>query len=70
MPQSEQAMEVARVAYQTDRVDFLSVIDNQRAVLDAQLNYYRALTDRELALADLSRAIGGAIPPASTSQVP
>ena len=58
VPQSQQTMEVSRVAYQTDRVDFLSVIDNQRAFLDAQLNYYRALSDRELALADLSRAIG------------
>ena len=61
VPQTEQAMEVSRVAYQTDRGDFLSVIDNQRTLLDAQLNYYRALTDRELALADLSRAIGSDI---------
>jgi outer membrane protein TolC len=67
LPQSEQAMEVSRVAYQTDRVDFLSVIDNQRALLDAQVNYYRALTDRELALADLSRAIGTDIPAIGTS---
>ena len=58
LPQSEQTLEVSRVAYQADRVDFLALIDNQRTVLDAQLNYYRALSDRELALADLSRAIG------------
>jgi outer membrane protein TolC len=62
IPQSRQAMDVSRVAYQTDRVDSLSVIDNQRALLDAQLSYYRALTDRELALADLTRAIGAPIP--------
>ena len=59
VPQSQHAMEVSRVAYQADRVDVLSVIDNQRALLDTQLNYYRALTDRELALADLERAVGG-----------
>lgn len=58
LPQSEQALELSRVAYQTDRVDFLALLDNQRALLDAQLNYYRALSDRELALADLVRAIG------------
>jgi outer membrane protein TolC len=58
LPQSEQTLEVSRVAYQTDRVDFLALIDNQRALLDAQLNYYRALNDRELALADLARAVG------------
>ena len=58
VPQSEHTLEVSRVAYQADRVDFLALIDNQRALLDAQLDYYRALSDRELALADLSRAVG------------
>jgi outer membrane protein TolC len=62
LPQSEQTLEVSRVAYQADRLDFLALIDNQRALLDARLNYYRALSDRELALADLSRAIGTEIP--------
>lgn len=65
LPQSEQTLELSRVAYQTDRVDFLSLIDNQRALLDAELNYYRALSDRELALADLARALGTDIPDAS-----
>lgn len=58
LPQSEQTLELSRVAYQTDRVDFLALIDNQRALLDAELSYYRALSDRELALADLVRATG------------
>ena len=58
LPQSEQTLDVSRVAYQADRIDFLGLLDNQRALLDAQLNYYRALSDRELALADLSRAVG------------
>jgi outer membrane protein TolC len=62
LPQSEQTLELSRVAYQSDRVDFLALIDNQRALLDAELNYYRALSDRELALADLARAIGTEIP--------
>lgn len=62
LPQSEQTLEVSRVAYQADRIDFLALIDNQRALLDARLSYYRALSDRELALADLSRAIGADVP--------
>ena len=62
VPQSEQTLEVSRVAYQADRLDFLALIDSQRALLDARLNYFRALSDRELALADLSRAIGQDIP--------
>ena len=58
VPQSEHTLEVSRIGYQTDRIDFLSLVDNQRALLDAQLNYFRALSDRELALADLARAVG------------
>ena len=67
VPQSEQALEVSRVAYQADRLDFLALIDNQRELLDARLNYFRALSDRELALADLSRAVGVDVPTAATT---
>ena len=62
LPQSEQTFEVSRVAYQTDRVDFLALIDNQRMLLEARLGYYRARSDREQALADLERAIGQDVP--------
>jgi outer membrane protein TolC len=58
VPQSAQTLEVSRVAYQTDRVDFLALIDNQRVLLDAQLAYYRAVSDLEQAIADLERAVG------------
>ena len=58
VPQSENVLEVSRVGYQANRVDFLALVDNQRALLDARLNYFTALSDRELALADLSRAVG------------
>lgn len=58
VPQSEQTLEVSRIAYQTDRVDFLAIIDNQRVLLDAQLAYYRAVSDLEQAMADLERAVG------------
>jgi outer membrane protein, heavy metal efflux system len=58
VPQSEQMLEVSRVAYQTDRVDFLALIDNQRVLLDVQLAYYSALSDLEQALAGLERAVG------------
>lgn len=69
VPQSEQTLEVSRVAYQTDRVDFLAIIDNERVRLDAQLDYFRALTDLEQALADLERAVGTAIAPSMIAAV-
>jgi outer membrane protein, heavy metal efflux system len=61
-PQSQQTLEVSRVAYQTDRVDFQALIDNQRVLLDVNLDYFRALSDFTQALADLERAIGTDVP--------
>ena len=62
LPQSQQTLDVSRVAYQADRVDFQTVIDNQRTQLDAQLDYYRALSEFEQAIADLERTIGTDLP--------
>jgi outer membrane protein TolC len=73
VPQSEQTLEVARVAYQTGRVGFLDLIDNQRVFLHAQLSYYQALSALEQAVADLERASGtdaGAWTPTSAAVEP
>lgn len=69
VPQSAQALEVARAAYQTDRVDFLALIDSQRGLLDVRLEYYRALSDLEQALADLERAVGTPLEPSMLAAV-
>ena len=63
VPQSDQTLAVSRVAYQADRGDFLTLIDNQRVLLDAQLGYYRALSDLEQARADIERAVGRDLQP-------
>lgn len=64
LPQSRQTFEVSRIGYQTDRVDFMGLVDNQRVVLGAELEYSRALADLEQAHADLEQAIGGELTPA------
>jgi outer membrane protein, heavy metal efflux system len=66
LPQSDQVLQVSRVAYQTDRVEFQAVIENERTLLDAQLEYFRSLSDFSQALADLEQAIGSDLP-ANTS---
>jgi cobalt-zinc-cadmium efflux system outer membrane protein len=68
-PQSQQTLEVSRVAYQTDRVDIQAVIDNQRVLLDVNLDYFRALSDFAQALADLERAVGIDLPQGTTVTV-
>jgi len=61
VPQTDQALELSRIGYQSDRASFLDIIDNQRMLADARLGYYRALADLEQARADLERAIGMSI---------
>jgi cobalt-zinc-cadmium efflux system outer membrane protein len=67
LPQSQQTLDVSRIAYQTDRVDFQALIDNERTLLDAQLDYVRALSEFQQATADLERAIGTDLPTASVT---
>ena len=69
LPQSQQTLEVSRVGYQTDRVDFQALIDNERVLLDVNLDYFRALSDFTQALADLERAVGADLPPGTTTVV-
>ena len=68
-PQSQQTLEVSRVAYQSDRVDFQAVIDNERVLLDVNLDYFRALSEFTQALADLERAIGTDLAPGTTAVI-
>jgi cobalt-zinc-cadmium efflux system outer membrane protein len=70
LPQSQQTLDVSRVAYETDRVDFQTVIDNERVVLAVNLDYFRALGDLAQARADLERAVGTDLPTAVASNPP
>jgi len=70
LPQSRQAFDVARAAYQSDRADFSTILDSERALLDARLEYFRALAGFTQALADIERAIGTELPAGTTSRVP
>lgn len=58
IPQAEQSLKAARIGYEADKVDFLTLIDSQRILLNSQLLYYRALVDFEQNLANLERAVG------------
>ncbi len=64
IPQSQQTLESSRIAYQTDRVDFLALIENQPTLLASRWNYFRALSNLAQARADLERATGVDITPA------
>ena len=63
IPQAQQVFEASRIAYQSERGEASALVENQRMLLDAQLDYYRALSDLQQARADLERAVGADLPP-------
>ncbi|MEW6324645.1 MAG: TolC family protein [Nitrospirota bacterium] len=60
LPQAEQSLKSARIGYQTGKVDFLSLIDGERTLLDLQLEYAGAKVQFWQAIARLERSVGTA----------
>jgi cobalt-zinc-cadmium efflux system outer membrane protein len=58
VPQTRQSLDSSRSGYRVDKVDFLSLIDSQVRLHDAELNLVRATADRRAAFAALELAIG------------
>jgi outer membrane protein TolC len=69
LPQSRQTLEVSRVGYQSDQVDVLAILDNERMLLSSQLEYVKALGEFQQAVADLERATGTDITPAALTAI-
>ena len=65
-PQAQATFKAANAAYQTDRTDFLNLLDSQNSMLEVEYSYYRALADFEQRLAELELAVGAAVPIART----
>jgi len=58
IPQARQSLESALAAYSVDKVDFLTLIDNQVTLLKWEIKYHRELTDYEQNLAMLENLVG------------
>lgn len=58
IPLAEQSLEAATAGYQTEKVDFLNLLDSQRKLQDFQLDYFRALVSYQQRLTDLERVVG------------
>ncbi|MCP9468640.1 MAG: TolC family protein [Nitrospira sp.] len=58
IPQAEQNVAAARAGYRAGRSGFSDLIDADRAWRGFQLEYYRALVEREHRLAELEQVIG------------
>jgi outer membrane protein TolC len=58
IPQAQQTVQSAIAGYQTGKVDFLSLLDAQRMLLTAQLDYHMVIVNFITSQTDLERAIG------------
>ncbi|HIE52679.1 MAG TPA: hypothetical protein EYP85_13065 [Armatimonadetes bacterium] len=58
IPQAELSLASARAGYMVDKVDFITLLNNQIALFNFQIGYYRALADHEKALAELEFVVG------------
>ena len=66
IPQTDQRIESARAGYQTNRVDFLTLVDSLQSLERVRLDRYRAVREYHRSLADLERAVGAPIGEIST----
>ncbi len=58
IPQAEQALVSAMAGYQVDKVDFLTLLDNQVTLFDFEIAYHHHLTEYEKSLARLEAVVG------------
>ena len=62
LPRARLSLEIARAAYRSSRVDFLNLIDDERSLLNFQLDEIAAQTQREIARSELTLLAAG-VPP-------
>ena len=61
LPQARQSLDSSRSGYEVDKVDFLSLIDSQVRLLNAQLRLERAIADRRSAFAAVEASLGASL---------
>lgn len=58
LPQSELALQSAMIGYQTGKVDFAALLEAQRQIKKARLDYLKVRVDQELRLTEIERLLG------------
>ena len=64
IPQARQSLDIVRAGYRAGTMDFSSLTDAERMLLDLQFEAAEARTEHQIALADLSLMVAG-VPPAN-----
>lgn len=58
LPQAEQALQSTLASYQTDKADFLSLLDSYRILQMFRMEYYMVVGEHYASVAELERAVG------------
>ncbi len=58
IPQSTMSLESAIAGYKVNKVDFVTLVNNQITLYNYEIDYYRLITDHENKLAELEAAVG------------
>jgi outer membrane protein TolC len=58
LPQARLSFESALINYQTGKVDFLTLLENQRVLKKTRIEHLRALVDYRIRVAELERVVG------------
>ena len=58
IPQAEQSLESASIGYRVNKVDFLTLQDNRMTLFNYEREYYDALAEYQMALAQLEALVG------------
>jgi outer membrane protein TolC len=59
LPKARRSLEVARSGYLSGQIDFFNLTDSERTLLGFELDRVEAMTQREIALAELSLIVQG-----------
>ena len=58
VPQAEAALKASLTGYEAGQIDFLSLLDSERMLLEIKTDYYKIVSDLEIAKAGLEKGVG------------
>lgn len=59
MPMLESSIAASTAAFSSGKGDFMMLLDSQRMLIETKMNYYQALVEYRMNVADLERQVGG-----------
>jgi outer membrane protein, heavy metal efflux system len=62
IPQATGALDAAMAAYRVGKADFMNVLDSRMALFNYERQYYEAVAEHQMQLAQLEGVVGAPLP--------